>query len=785
MSNRTVLLSIDYESQFDRFGDYGPGIWQTTMSMSLEDRAAAFWEAMGGTWSADLESGEVLVGGVKDRNHLYPEVDELSELWEVRNGFHYDEEAQICYIKFSESAPWYTAELLDYGESLRFIDAAQFDPATGLSNQAHIDGVFVEPRVVTESFTYRQTVAPIDDNRMSFDDCSITLINADGFLDSLREQAIGRTMRVYYSSLPDLEVAASLSDFNQSFEGRIKTVRFAGGNTVTVTGGDIRASWQQTVNSELLTIAEFPDMTPDLESQYKNIIVGQIYRAPCVNVSAEGNNRTWSVNSVINGQAAMQALNDGEPDEFTPVQPSQYTYDPVTGVVVLSRDPKGDLRADMLGDPITSPVTGLESLKAVDVALVGLRLFANLPYIDSFWYKPDIDIIYERSPDVGIFIGREGIVLKDFIDVILASANTRVFLKSVDDSNGVPRSKFSMRDSSIEDFQTVTTINPKNMVTLPMAWGFDESAHMTSIGVKYNPRIYDDAFKIRRDDSLFELAYSNTPIISEYDYRTYCTDEDAIKELALQRYTQGATVPYRLRGVSAEELDFTLLDYVRYIHVRSGGERILPPAIWQVTEIDIINRSFELTFNQFYVAKEVEMQIGEVTWWPGAGVIPESKLICNGALYNPADYPDLFTVLGITWGGDGAATFGVPNMQGAFPGAIGVQGAHGDVAWAIGDFIEDENKSHTHIQDAHVHSMPEHKHNAGSNNLHDANNVYGSATVSNIGTYTSNNTADTNGFPYTATDNPGNTIEKAATNQETGGAETRPAAAMGQWIIQA
>ena len=767
MSNRTVLLSIDYEAAFDRFGDYAPGQWQTTMSMSLEDRAASFWEAMGGTWSDGLAVDPVIVGGVKDRHHYYPEVFDIDELFLVDTGFYYDQDAQICYIKFKDSAPWYTAELLDYGQALRFIDAAQFDPVTGLSNQAHIDGIYVEPRLVPESFSYRQTVAPIDDNRMSFDDCSITLINADGFLDNIREQIIGRTMRAYFSSLPDMEVADSLSDFDQAFGGIVKSVKFAGGKTVTITGGDMRASWTGEISSENLTLAEFPDMAPDLESQHKNIIIGQVYRAPGINVSAEGDNRTWSMNSVINGQATMQALYDGDPDEFTPINPSQYTYTPATGVLVLNKELKGDLRADMLGDPITSPVTGLESLKAVDVALVALQSFVNLPYIDSFWDKNDINVIYARSPDVGVFIGSKGIVLKDFIDDVLSSANTRIYLKSIKDATGVSRDKLSMRDITVSGFGITAALNPNDMISLPLPWGYDEKSHMSSIAVEYNPRIYDEVFRVYRDDSLFDKAYENTPVISEYNYRSHCTDLNDIAALAIQRYATGTLAAYRIKGASATELNFTLLDYVIYTHTRSGGERILNPAIWRVTEIDVINRTFELTFISYFTSEEREMQIGEITWWPGAGAIPETKLLCNGALYDPADYPDLFTVLGVTWGGDGATTFGVPNLEGIFPGAVGTQdiggNTKGDPTAVIGAYAEDQLQGHFHNFSARQQTAD----GSGDSRITFtgaySENDFMNAVISNKDRYASD---DTNGEPRT-------------------GDHTDVSRAMGQWIIQA
>jgi len=483
------------------------------------------------------------------------------------------------------------------------------------------------------------------------------------------------------------------------------------------------------------------------------------------------------MNSVINGQATMQALYDGDPDEFTPINPSQYTYTPATGVLVLNKELKGDLRADMLGDPITSPVTGLESLKAIDVALVALQSFVNLPYIDSFWDKEDINTIYDRSPDVGVFIGSKGIVLKDFIDDVLSSANTRIYLKSIKDTTGVSREKLSMRDTTVTGFGITAVLNPKDMISLPLPWGYDEKSHMSSIAVEYNPRIYDDVFRVYRNDSLFDKAYENTPVISEYNYRSYCTELGDISALALQRYAAGTLATYRIKGASATELNFTLLDYVTYTHTRSGGERILNPALWLVTEIDVINRTFELTFISYYVSEETEMQIGEVTWWPGTGLIPETKLLCNGALYNPADYPNLFTVLGTTWGGDGATTFGVPNLEGVFPGAVGTQDIGGTVygvVGAIGDMIQDDEKPH-------IHTMPTHNHIGGFILAADATTYssYGSTTTAPSNDNSLGGSESSGNFnAYTETVNPGDTILST-------GVQSRPAAALGQWIIQA
>lgn len=40
---------------------------------------------------------------------------------------------------------------------------------------------------------------------------------------------------------------------------------------------------------------------------------------------------------------------------------------------------------------------------------------------------------------------------------------------------------------------------------------------------------------------------------------------------------------------------------------------------------------------------------------------------CNGAKLNIADYTDLYSLLGTTYGGDGISTFCLPDLQGAMP----------------------------------------------------------------------------------------------------------------------
>lgn len=58
---------------------------------------------------------------------------------------------------------------------------------------------------------------------------------------------------------------------------------------------------------------------------------------------------------------------------------------------------------------------------------------------------------------------------------------------------------------------------------------------------------------------------------------------------------------------------------------------------------------------------------GQIIPWPAAGNIPVGWLECDGRALGPADYPRLFAVIGTAYGGDGVATFNLPDLRGRVP----------------------------------------------------------------------------------------------------------------------
>ena len=61
--------------------------------------------------------------------------------------------------------------------------------------------------------------------------------------------------------------------------------------------------------------------------------------------------------------------------------------------------------------------------------------------------------------------------------------------------------------------------------------------------------------------------------------------------------------------------------------------------------------------------------IGQIMVFPG-NYAPGGWAVCDGSLLAAADYPELFEVIGTTYGGDGQ-TFALPDLRGRVPIAVG------------------------------------------------------------------------------------------------------------------
>ena len=125
--------------------------------------------------------------------------------------------------------------------------------------------------------------------------------------------------------------------------------------------------------------------------------------------------------------------------------------------------------------------------------------------------------------------------------------------------------------------------------------------------------------------------------------------------------------------------------------------------------------------------------VGTITMWPLENP-PIGWLTCFGQAVSRITYPDLFSVIGTTYGaGDGSTTFNLPNFIGKFP-----LGARAASTPTIGD--TGGTWDHAHSQPTHTHTGPSHQHTVTQSATHNHGNIGGATTnvVSGTGqrTYT-------------------------------------------------
>jgi len=98
--------------------------------------------------------------------------------------------------------------------------------------------------------------------------------------------------------------------------------------------------------------------------------------------------------------------------------------------------------------------------------------------------------------------------------------------------------------------------------------------------------------------------------------------------------------------------------------------------------------------------------VGEVMLWAGADVPDDPNLLlCDGTHYDSDDYPALWGIIGLTYGGSGSSDFAVPDLRGRI--AIG-----SDTGYAVGSsggaatvtLTTAQIPAHNHTNSPHSHS---------------------------------------------------------------------------------
>jgi len=159
----------------------------------------------------------------------------------------------------------------------------------------------------------------------------------------------------------------------------------------------------------------------------------------------------------------------------------------------------------------------------------------------------------------------------------------------------------------------------------------------------------------------------------------------------------------------------------------------------------------------------------------GGTVAPSGWVLCNGAEYDTTgEYASLYKAIGTSFGSSGSGKFNVPDTRGRFLRGVDkgagndpdratrtASNVGGNTGDAVGSVQTDGFKSHTHTQDQHRHAQ---------------NVVVASGGAFSYWSWTNNG--------MTESGTGVNTQYTTATNQNTGGNETRPINLYVEYIIK-
>lgn len=106
--------------------------------------------------------------------------------------------------------------------------------------------------------------------------------------------------------------------------------------------------------------------------------------------------------------------------------------------------------------------------------------------------------------------------------------------------------------------------------------------------------------------------------------------------------------------------------------------------------------------------------IGQITIFAG-NYAPEGWSICNGSTLSVNDYAPLFSLIGYTYGGNGATTFALPDLRGRLP--IGSGTGPKLSSYKLGDVVGAETVTLT------AATIPAHNHAFNAQNI-DATSTY-------------------------------------------------------------
>lgn len=564
MKRQHVIAQIDIVTPVEVYGPGESKIWNFTASVSSEDQAASFWTVNFNASFEGVETEPQIVGTVLEDNVPLARANSYEDMRSSPGSFYFNTASQIGSVHFSNSDPPYRFDKIALGEALLFSDSVK--ELNGKPLLSDIDGIRLVPRL---SGNIRDTLKADDlgKGKFYYSGFGFTIDNPDGAYDDIRASVINSGGRLLLAELPEGQIP-KLSDFEQIVTGFVTEVSFPDDLTVDFDISDPRQNFEQKVNTELITAADYPDAGSKIGKR-KPLLLGRA-KVPGVKVAAG----VYLFSSVLYGDltAVHGVTVDGSAVSFTP--------NLAAGTVTLSGDPSGSIEID---------ATGINITNVVDQLIFLFGEFGNIPETASNFNLSEVQDIRDKGYTGALYIDEGGEKLGKLIQDVSLGINTRVYPQV----GGV----YGFRDLTIK--ASVDTIKATELVAFPER-SYDDEKYFSDITALYALNYTTEEYESLTDESSKAIAITRQRSAVSGEFESTVDNESDAQALITMRYEQSIEPPVTLEVESAAPLRFGLLDYVNFELARFRDPYHLDKSIivenskYRVESISRINREATL-----------------------------------------------------------------------------------------------------------------------------------------------------------------------------------------------
>ena len=283
--NILLTCEIDKTKRILYFSAHEAGIWVARLYIDPNSVASSFWVAGFGGNLDDVPKAKTTISSFITGSTIHARMLSLDDLRTISAyGFFWDSASQDLYVKFNDLQPWYIQRSIRAGETFKYSTKAQKD-FNGRPTNATIDDLDYSPRVKEGSISDQRVEDNLRDNRMVMSDFSFDIDNADGDLDSVREDVINLGGRIKYASVPN-GASIVVDDLKVIRNGFIDNVSFPDDTLARFSCSDPRSIMDSKIKTNLLTQAEFTDLNDNLVDKNKPIAIGKLLNIPAVRLQA-------------------------------------------------------------------------------------------------------------------------------------------------------------------------------------------------------------------------------------------------------------------------------------------------------------------------------------------------------------------------------------------------------------------------------------------------------------------------------------------------------------------